>query len=482
MIVDPGIKLDSSYHAFRSGLAANHFLKYPDGRLYTGKVWPGECAFPDFSSQPARTWWGEQFKVLTDAGVRGWWNDMNEPSVFDVPTKTVDLEVIHNDDGRLTSHLRNHNVYGMQMTQATYEGVRKLLPDERPFVLTRASFAGGQRYSAAWTGDNVASWEHLQMSIPMCLNLSISGQPFVGPDIGGFIGYPSGELFARWLQAAVFMPLMRAHSVINEKNKEPWEYGPEFEAINRKTIELRYILLPYIYHAMVQASTSGIPPMRPLFFEYPEDPDFSWNDSEFMFGEDLLIAPVVWDRAATRSLRLPKGGWYDFWTMKRYEGGTWVTVDAPLERIPVFVKAGSVIPSQPVMQFVGEKPADPLTLTVYPGSRPASDLYEDDGKSFAYEKGFFFKRTMSQTAEGGKRSLILSRGEGNYVPPKRNLLIRFVAVETKPQKVLVNGRPVGERSPEQLRTAVNGWTFDTEGKMVLVRIVDRVDEVRITVE
>ncbi|MBI3586598.1 MAG: DUF4968 domain-containing protein [Ignavibacteriales bacterium] len=264
VIVDPGIKADSSYHAFQSGMKRDVFLKYPDGKLFIGKVWPGDCAFPDFSNPVARTWWGANFDVLVDAGVRGFWNDMNEPSVFDVPTKTVDLKVLHNDNGLMTTHAKNHNTYGMQMTQATYEGVRKLQPTERPFVLTRASYAGGQRYSAAWTGDNVASWEHLELALPMLLNLSISGQPFVGSDIGGFIGSPDGELFARWLQLGVFSPLMRSHTVINSADQEPWSYGAKFEAINRKTIELRYQLLPYIYSTMYQASVTGIPAMRPL--------------------------------------------------------------------------------------------------------------------------------------------------------------------------------------------------------------------------
>ncbi|HEY6952412.1 MAG TPA: TIM-barrel domain-containing protein, partial [Bacteroidota bacterium] len=292
VIVDPGIKVDSLYPAYQSGLSHDLFLKYPDGKPFIGTVWPGECVFPDFSNPAARIWWGNNFKVLADAGVRGFWNDMNEPSVFNGPDKTVALDVVHYDNGLYTSHAKNHNTYGMLMTQGTYEGLRAIRPNERPFVLTRASYAGGQRYSAAWTGDNESRWDNLEMALSMSLGMSISGQPFVGSDIGGFIGSPSGELFARWLELGVFTPLMRGHSVINSRNMEPWAFGPKFEAINRKTIDLRYTFLPYIYTAMAQASETGIPAMRPMVFEYPDDASFIWNADEFMIGDDILVAPV----------------------------------------------------------------------------------------------------------------------------------------------------------------------------------------------
>lgn len=471
VIVDPGIKQDSSYSAFRSGLAGDHFIKYPDGKPFIGKVWPGECAFPDFSSVAGREWWGSQFKILTDAGVRGWWNDMNEPSVFDVPTKTVDLSVIHNDDGRMTTHEKNHNTYGMLMTQATYEGVRRLVPHERPFVLTRASFAGGQRYSAAWTGDNVASWEHLQMAVPMCLNLSISGQPFVGTDIGGFIGYPSGELFARWLQLGVFSPLMRAHSVINERNKEPWEYGAEYEAVNRTTIELRYRLLPYIYATMVQASRTGIPPMRPLVFDYPEDPEYTWNETEFMFGEHLLVAPVLWEGATKRSLRLPEGTWYDFWTGRKYQGKARVEVEAPLNRIPLFVKGGAVIPMQSVIQHTGQKPVDPPTLVAFPGESVSSLYYEDDGISFAHEKRGYWERSITQKGGPDRREVILGNVEGSFDPGQRYLIVKMVDVAAKPASALKGSSKLSPISQEDIGKK-EGWWYDEKNREALISFRD----------
>ena len=482
VIVDPGIKADTAYRAYRSGLAGDHFLKYPDGKIYIGKVWPGECAFPDFTNSSTRGWWGSQFSDLVGAGVRGWWNDMNEPSVFDVPTKTVDLDVIHNDNGLMTTHAKNHNVYGRQMTRATNDGVKTLLPNERPFVLTRASYAGGHRYSAAWTGDNIASWEHLKMAVPMCLNLSISGQPFVGTDIGGFIGYPSGELFARWLQLGVFTPLMRAHSVINEKNKEPWEYGAEFTEINRETINLRYQLLPYIYNVMYQASVTGNPAMRPLIFDYPQESDFIWTDTEFMFGDDLLIAPVLSAGATTRQVRLPSGDWFNYWTNTRYEGGRPVTVDAPINRIPIFVKAGAIIPTQQVLQYSDQAPIDPLTLTVYPtDSQFTTPLYEDDGHTFAYEGGSYRKRTINQWNSSVGVTMTISKAEGSYIPPKRRLVLRFIGAEIPPKSVEMNGKILAKLNTGSPENAITGWSYNTGTRQLSVGIEDGVEEMRITV-
>ncbi len=471
VIVDPGIKVDSTYSAFRTGTAEDVFLKYPDGKPFVGKVWPGDCEFPDFSNPKVRTWWGNNFKVLTDDGVRGFWNDMNEPSVFDGPNKTVAMNVLHYDNGFFTPHAKNHNTYGLHMTEGTYDGVRRLRPDERPFVLTRASYAGGQRYAAAWTGDNESRWDNLQMALSMCLGVSISGQPFIGSDIGGFIGNPSGELFARWLELGVFTPLMRAHSVINSPNKEPWAFGPKFEAVNRKTIDLRYEFLPYIYTVMEEASETGIPAMRPLYFEYPNDASFVWNDDEFMFGDDILVAPVLWPGDTTRELHLPTGEWYDYWTNNRYDGDKQVTVSAPVDRLPIFVKAGAVIPTQQVVQYTDQQPIDPLTLTVFPASSSSSSYYEDDGVSFAYEKGVYLKRTFAQTRTSDGIQLKLSKAEGTYVPSTRKLVIKFVVVERQPTTVEISGEKVDEKS----------WQFNPSSKVLTINTMDTTSERTITI-
>lgn len=479
-IVDPGIKADSSYSAFLTGSAGNYFLKYPDGRLFFGKVWPGVCAFPDFSNARARDWWGRNFDALTGVGVRGFWNDMNEPSVFDVPTKTIDLDVLHDDNGLKTPHSKNHNLYGMQMTQATYEGVKTLKPDERPFVLTRASYAGGQRYSAAWTGDNVSSWEHLQMAVPMMLGLSISGQPFVGTDIGGFVDSPDGELYARWLQLGVFSALMRTHTEWGSKDQEPWSYGPELEEMNKRTIELRYRLLPYIYNKMIEASTTGIPPLRPLVFDYPEDGSYNSNVTEFMFGDALLVAPVLQPGVRSRTLTLPKGEWYDYWNCKRLEGGSRVEVEAPLDRMPIFAKAGSIVPMQQILQYSDQAPIDPLTFSVFVADSARTEYYEDDGRSFEYQKGVFAKRTIQMIMKEKKLRLAIGRVEGDYKYPDRSLLVKFVGVETRPSSVRL-----GERVVPVSKSLVSdpfGWSYDSVAKTLEMVMPDLRSEMVISVQ
>ena len=484
VIVDPGIKADSSYPVFRSGLETRAFVRNPDGSIYRGGVWPGICAFPDFTSDPARTWWGDQFAGLVAAGVRGFWNDMNEPSVFDVPTKTIELTALHDGGGLGTSHATNHNIYGMEMTRGTYEGVRRLLPDERPFILTRASYAGGERYSAAWTGDNVASWEHLAMAIPMCLNMSISGQPFIGADIGGFIGHPSGELFARWLQLGVFTPLMRAHSVINEKNKEPWEYGDVYTDINRETINLRYRLLPYIYTAMAEASKSGIPAMRPMAFEFPEEARFAETADEFMFGPDLLVAPVVTEGDLRRSVDLPQGTWYELLSGVPLEGGNSVTVDAPVGRIPVFARAGSVIPTQQTVQYTSQAPISPLTLYAFPpagGTESLSPYYEDDGSSFDFAKGEYYRRVFRQSQTGRNRTVTIDAVEGSYVPPPRPVLLRFMGCQTSPAAVRIDSKKLHRVENLTGGDAVE-WTYDGTNKSVIVTFPDSRHSMQVIVE
>lgn len=473
VIVDPGIKVDTAYGAYRSGIEGHHFVRGSDGSIYTGAVWPGTCAFPDFTSSKTQLWWGNQFAGLAAAGVRGWWNDMNEPSVFDVPTKTIDLGAVHDDQGLETTHAKNHNIYGMQMTRATYDGIRRILPNERPFVLTRASYAGGQRYSAAWTGDNVASWEHLAMALSMCLSMSICGQPFIGSDVGGFMGQPSGELFARWLELGVFTPLMRAHSVINEKNKEPWEYGAAFTEINRETIGLRYRLLPYIYTAMAEAATSGIPPMRPMLLEFPEESRLAEKEDQFMFGPDLLVAPVVVEGNTRRSVELPPGGWVDFWTGLRYNGGKTVTVDAPVNRIPLFARAGAVIPTQQVVQFTGQTPIDPLTLLAFPpdtGIESVSQYYEDDGISYEYAKGVYFRRQF-QLSSSRTTALRLSPVEGTYVPIGRRVVVHFIGVPP-PASVQIGGRKFDRTDAVVREEGKSGWTYEPATKTVEVSFPD----------
>jgi alpha-glucosidase len=411
VIIDPGIKVDPNYSAYKEGQAGGHFVKNADGSELHATVWPGVCAFPDFTDPKAREWFGSLYRKNLDEGVAGFWNDMNEPGVFlsegtpkpDVyhhPMKTFPSDARHAGDGAPGTHARYHNVYGMQMARSTFEGLRRLRPDARPFVLTRAGYAGVQRYAAVWTGDNVASWDHLRLSIPMLLNLGVSGVPLVGSDVGGFSGNPSPELYARWLQAAALTPFLRSHSEAGSRPHEPYSFGEEFTRINRASVELRYRLLPYLYTLFREHAETGAPPMRPLWFEYPDDARTYLIEDEYLVGRDLLVAPVVRESAAKRGVYFPAGDdWVDWWTGRTYEGGKDAEVEAPPDRLPLFVRAGAVIPTQPVVQHTGEMPKAPLTLLVAPGADGTSSFYEDAGD------GYGERRTTTVTRRGGSLKL-----------------------------------------------------------------------------
>jgi alpha-glucosidase len=421
VIIDPGIKVDPNYFAYKDGQAGGHFVKNADGSELHASVWPGVCAFPDFTDAKAREWFASYYKQHLDEGIAGFWNDMNEPGVFlsdatpkpdtfHHPMKTFPLDARHAGDGAPGTHARYHNVYGMQMARSTFEGLKRLRPDARPFVLTRAGYAGVQRYSAVWTGDNVASWDHLRLSIPMLLNLGVSGVPFVGADVGGFSGNPSPELYARWLQAAALTPFLRSHSESGSKPHEPYAYGEEFTRINRASVELRYRLLPYLYTLFREHAETGAPVMRPLWFEYPDDSRTYTIEDEYLVGRDLLVAPVVREAATKRSVYFPGGdNWVDWWTGKTYEGGKEAEIEAPLDRLPLFARAGAVLPTQPVVQHTGEMSKATLTLLIVPGADGTSILYEDAGD------GYGARRTTTVTLRGG--SLKLARA-GAYAGRK----------------------------------------------------------------
>ncbi|MBN1456772.1 MAG: hypothetical protein JW912_02855, partial [Sedimentisphaerales bacterium] len=282
-MIDPGVKAEKGYFVYDEGVAGDHFVKRFDGTEYNGDVWPGSCAFPDFTRPQTRDWWGGLYKDFMATGVDGVWNDMCEPAVFNVDSKTMPEDNLHAGGGDLPAgpHAQYHNVYGMLMVKATREGILKTNPDKRPFVLVRANFIGGHRYAATWTGDNTANWEHLEDSVPMALNLGLSGQPFCGPDIGGFIGDGDGKLFARWMGTGAFFPFSRGHTAKGTINKEPWAFGKEVEESCRTALERRYRLLPYLYTLFYNSSITGLPVMRPVFFADPDDPELRDEDDAF---------------------------------------------------------------------------------------------------------------------------------------------------------------------------------------------------------
>jgi alpha-glucosidase len=435
VILDPGVKVEPGYSVYEELEEAGFYVKRPDGSPYVGKVWPGDCIFPDFTNEACRAWWGGLYQTLLDDGVSGFWNDMNEPAIFESEGRTMPMDTCFEGDHGPGSQARFHNVYGMQMARAGYEGVRRLRPRARTFFLSRAGYAGAGRYGATWTGDNVASWEHLRISLAMVMNLGISGQPFSGPDVGGFVGEPSPELLCRWLQAAALMPFCRVHSAKPDHDhpdaeavtpREPWVFGPEWEALYRGAIELRYRLMPTLYTLAEEAARTGIPLMRPLFLEFPDDPACAARDDEFMLGAGLLCAPVLEDGARSRAVYLPPGPWYDFWTSEPLEGGRTVEVEVPLGRLPLFARGGSVLALSPVAQHTGETLDRPLELRAYlQDGRAGGALYEDDGHSMEFETGAFRRTTFRVRTESGVPQVETSF-EGAYHSPRPEAAWEFI--------------------------------------------------------
>jgi alpha-glucosidase len=476
-IIDPGVKVDPNYWVYQQGLAGDDFAKLPDGKPFVGKVWPGESAFPDFTRDGVRAWWGSLFKGLLADGVDGIWNDMNEPSVFEVPSKTMPDNVLFDDNGLHSPHTKIHNVYGMEMSRATRDGLLKLKPNERPLVITRDTYAGGQRYSAVWTGDNSSTWEHLALSVPELMGMGLSGLALAGADIGGFAGGgASSELYTRWLEAGVFYPYCRTHVEYGAPNQEPWSYGNRKEEINRRSIELRYRLLPYIYNSFRETSETGVPVMRALLLDYPEDAMAVAQDHEFLFGDDLLVTPVVTDRRTEWQAYLPKGDWYDFWTDRRYTGPANVTATAPLDRIPIFARAGAIVPTRPVVQYVSEAPIDPLIFEIYPTSSDTAstrDYYEDDGISFDFEHGVSLRQKI--TLESGRDAIEIrvTGRRGSYTPPARAFMFKVHAERREPSSVRVGGQTLDSQSSiEALESAGSGWAYDEAGNTIAIKVRD----------
>ena len=393
VIVDPGVKADDpDYDVYRQGQDLGAYVRYPDGSEVHGEVWPGTCAFPDYTDPAVREWWGGLHAGLLADGVDGIWNDMNEPALFSVAhvegtmageenVGTIPDDARHDFEGAGASHAQMHNVYGMQMQRATFDGLRDLAPERRPFTITRAAYAGAQRFGTGWTGDNSASWDHLRLAVQTCLSLGVSGMPFVGADVGGFVGAPSGELVARWTQLGALTPLFRNHSAVDTPRQEPWLFGDEVERVCRQAIELRYRLLPVLYTALWQAATRGTPILRPLPLVHPDDETVRRTSPlGFYVGDNLLAHPVLEEGQTEREIYLPEAaGWFDLATGERFEGRQTVWMQTPLDRLPLFARAGSVVPLGPVRQHTGQ-PAERLALHVYPApGRHTSWLYDDAG-------------------------------------------------------------------------------------------------------
>jgi len=433
-MINPGVKVEQGYFVWEQGQAGDHWVKAADGRVYRGEVWPGWCNFPDFTDPRTREWWGTLYKDFMATGPAGIWNDMNEPAIFNVESKTMPEDNRHRGGAYLDrvlppgDHAQYHNIYGMMMVKASLDGIQKANPDVRPFVLTRANFIGGHRYAATWTGDNAAEWYDLENSIPMILNFGLSGQPMAGPDIGGFIGNGTAELFGRWMGIGAMLPFARGHTGKGNIDKEPWAFNDDVTRISRLALERRYRLMPHFYTLFYEAYRTGVPPMRPTFFADPTDMALRSEDDSFLLGDGLLVVcktTPLGDRAPV----MPKGIWTRF-----------DVIDAAMneKELPeLYLRGGTILPVGPVMQFTGEKPLDPLTLIVCldESGRARGELYEDAGDGYAYRDGEYRLTRYSAYRDGHEVVVRVDSVEGRMAPPKRNVTIRVIRPGLRPTEV-----------------------------------------------
>jgi alpha-glucosidase len=459
VIVDPGVKYeppapgitdaanpelaaqDKSYYVFNQGTAKDYFLKRADGKPWIGAVWPGKAVYADFTLDAAARWWGDLHRAYLEHGVAGIWNDMNEPSDFLDQTGKTQMDVVTYDDGAKSPYAGNRNLFALNEARATYEGLVRLRPNDRPYIITRAAYAGIQRYSTMWTGDNTATWDAMALSIPMFETLGLSGEPFVGADAGGFIGRTDAELLTRWYQIAFLTPFCRNHAQRDAYDHEPWRFGTYYEDIIRKYLKLRYRFLPFLYTTLEEAHRTGVPIFRPLLLNYQNDANTLDIDDEFMIGSDLLVAPILKPGLTGRLVYLPEGTWYDYWTGRQFTGGRMIHAYAPLETVPLYVRGGAIVPMGPEMNYVGEKATDPVTFEIYPDGQGRAEvsLYEDDGLSPAYRNGVERRTTVRYQAP----EINVSGATGSYLPGARRLMfaVHAAAERGKPVEFADDGRP-----------------------------------------
>lgn len=435
VILDPGIKRELGYHAYDDGKQKDLFVKYPDGEEYNGQVWPGWSAFPDFTAEKARAWWGEQMKAITEAGVEGFWNDMNEPAAWGQHLPDL-IEFEYEGEGG--THKKTRNVYGMQMARSTVEGGKKLLNGKRPFVLTRAGYCGIQRYAAVWTGDNVSNDDHMLAGVRLINSMGLTGIGYAGYDVGGFAGEASPELFARWIALGAFSPFFRSHSMVNSRDSEPWSFGEEVEDISRNYIRLRYRLMPYIYSNFYLTTQNGMPIARSLAIDYTNDDKIYQGpyDNQYLFGQSILVIPAE-SSGNFQKAYLPAGKWVNLYTDQVHEGNQELILQETKETLPLFVKAGSIIPMQSAVEsLLNEKSTDELEVHIYPGEEAEFVYYEDDGKTYTYQNGAFAKRVFKLSGN----TLSVSALEGTYESHFKKLKI-FIHTQN-PAQIKVNGNVV----------------------------------------
>ena len=451
-IIDPGVKVDKNYETYTEGLRRDLYCKTDEGDDYHNVVWPGVCAFPDFTNPETREWWGDNHRDLLDAGLSGIWCDMNEPALFVPKNSTMPDDLVHPGGGKARYHAEVHNTYGSLMAQATREGMLRHRPEKRPFVISRSGYSGLQRHALQWTGDNSSWWDHVWMSMPQLMNMGLSGVAWTGIDIGGHFGDANGELLARFAEFGVFQPFCRNHSAKGTARQEPWSFGEPCESVYRKMVKLRMRLLPYLYTLFEESHRTGAPILRPLLFEYPGDTTTYTVDDEFLLGDALLVAPITRRGVEHRHVYLPEGRWFHYWTAEHFDGPAHVLAHAPLGEPPIYVKANAAIPMGPEMNHTGEKTTDPLTLLLYPSPGTGdSTLYEDAGDGFAYLDGEYARRTISCEASADHVTVRIGGREGSFTPQRGEVILELRGLAA-PEGVKVDGQDAEWRYEAAART------------------------------
>ena len=470
VIIDPHIKNEGGYSVVDELKAKSLAVNNKENNIYEGWCWPGSSHWIDCFNPAAITWWQSLFSYSSFKGTSPntfVWNDMNEPSVFNGPETTMPKDNLHHGNWE---HRDVHNINGMTFHNATYTALLHRDPKSprRPFVLTRSFFAGSQRLGAVWTGDNLASWDHLVASVPMTLASNIAGFPFVGADVGGFFGNPSNELLTRWYQAGTFNPFFRGHAHIDSRRREPYLAGEPYTGIITQAIRLRYQLLPAWYTAFHEAATDGSPIIRPQYYVHPSDEKGFAIDDQFYIGSTGLLAkPVTTEGAQSVDIYISDSEkYYDYFDYTIYSGaGKTFTITAPLEKIPLLMQSGHIIPRRDrPRRSSGLMRWDPFTLVVVVGKDGKAEgaLYIDDGESFDYQDGAYIHRkfTFSSSAPGGSSVLV---SEDIATAGKKTKEYLKTMAKVRIEKVVIVGAPSSWESKSEVLVMEDGAR---EGKKV----------------
>lgn len=475
-IIEPALRTDDSLWSYFAGMG--YFLSDYSGTPLVNNIFLGDVSWVDFTKPVARTFFGEQLKAFMSTGVSAVWNDLNEPAQNFMP------EAVYDFGGEKRSDLEARNLYALQQTSLSFAAQRELRPNTRPWVLSRAGYPGIQRYAANWSGDTPSTFDALKVAVQMSLSMGLSGQNQFGHDVGGFLGSPSAELFIRWLQFGSLTPFFRNHAINTSAPREPWSFGEPYTDIARETINRRYRLLPYLYTLFAHSANTGAPVLAPTFYYFASDANTYRQDQEFMLGSWLLVAPVTVEGAVTRDVYLPApGNWYDYHTGILHVGGQSITVAAPLERIPMFVREGALIPGGPTLQHVNDAPAARATVDLYPGPDAEFVLYEDDGASLDFTRGQFLLTRLARSERASGSYFSSTRLDGDWLPPARPWWLSFHALALPPRGVRLNGASIAAVGSEaELERVATGWFYRDGSATLIVQVPDRTEGVEVLVE